>query len=183
MRNGLHFVAGLCSALTLVVAASCSTGLAQQSDSNAAGEAHNISVVTVYFRDVLDGKQYDRLADLCTLDVVMHRPEGDLTYVGVIQAALQKALSAQAMETRINESVASGDFVTVRLTHKVTFSTEQAVLESRVGAFDVKGQTIEWDAMAMFRFRGGRIAEEWVYPDELGQLMQIGTVEVHINGR
>jgi predicted SnoaL-like aldol condensation-catalyzing enzyme len=184
MRHGVRFfIVHLCSASILLFAASCSPEAAQPSDSNAAREAHNTSVVKEYFRDVLDGKRYDRMTDLFTPDVAMHRPEGTLTYLGVILAALQKALSAHTIETTIHETVASGDFVTVRLTHKLTFSREQAVLQSRVGTFDVKGKTIEWDAMAMFRFRDGRIAEEWVSPDELGQLTQIGTVQVVINGQ
>jgi hypothetical protein len=60
---------------------------------------------------------------------------------------------------------------------------KEAFLQSRLGRFDVRGMTVEWEAMAMFRFANGKIAEEWVSNDELGQLMQIGTLELSVKGR
>ena len=42
-------------------------------------------------------------------------------------------------------------------------------MQSRLGRFDVRGKTVEWDAMAMFRFENDKIAEEWVSNDELGR--------------
>ncbi len=82
------------------------------------------------------------------------------------------------METTIHDVMTSGDYVSVRLSHKLTYSTDQAIMQSRLGQFDVRGKTVKWDAMAMFRFENGKIAEEWVSPDELGQLLQIGTLEL-----
>ncbi len=35
----------------------------------------------------------------------------------------------------------------------------------------------------MFRFENGKIAEEWVSNDELGQLLQIGTLELSVKGQ
>ena len=45
---------------------------------------------------------------------------------------------------------------------------------------DVRGKTIQWDAMAIFRFDNGKIAEEWVSRDELGMLMQVGKLELRL---
>jgi predicted ester cyclase len=56
-------------------------------------------------------------------------------------------------------------------------------MQSRLGLFDVRGKTVEWEAMAMFRFENGKIAEEWVSADELGKLMQIGTLELSVKGQ
>ena len=42
----------------------------------------------------------------------------------------------------------------------------------------MRGKTVEWEAMALFRFENGKIAEEWVSNDELVQLMQIGTLDL-----
>jgi predicted ester cyclase len=56
-------------------------------------------------------------------------------------------------------------------------------MQSRLGRFDVRGKTVEWEAMVMFRFKDGKIAEEWVSADELGKLMQIGTLELSVKGQ
>lgn len=99
-----------------------------------------------------------------------------------IHAMFVKGLSPHTIETTIHEMIASGDYVSVRLSHKMTYSTEQAFLQSRLGRFDVQGKTVEWDAIVMFRFEDGKIAEEWISNDELGQLMQIGTLELSVQG-
>jgi ketosteroid isomerase-like protein len=47
---------------------------------------------------------------------------------------------------------------------------------SRLGRHDVAGKPVSWPAIAIFRFRDGKIAEEWVSRDELGMLIQLGVV-------
>jgi predicted ester cyclase len=54
-------------------------------------------------------------------------------------------------------------------------------MQSRLGNFDVRGKTVEWEAMAIFRFENGKIAEEWVSADELRKLMQIGRLELSVD--
>jgi hypothetical protein len=39
-------------------------------------------------------------------------------------------------------------------------------------------QALDWTAIAQFRLKDGKIAEEWVMRDELGMLVQIGRVSV-----
>jgi predicted ester cyclase len=176
-------IAFLCSVLVLFPIASCNPEKGIPADSVALGEEHNKSMVVIYFQEILDGEQYNRMPDVFTPDVVMHRPEGTLTYLGIVQTAFKKALSPHTIETTIHEMIASGDDVSVRLSHRMTYSTEEAFLQSRVGRFDVRGKTVEWEAMAMFHFENGKIAEEWVSNDELGQLLQIGTLELTLNGQ
>jgi hypothetical protein len=45
---------------------------------------------------------------------------------------------------------------------------------SRIGIYNVKGKPVTWEAIAIFRFRNGKIAEEWVSRDELGILLSFG---------
>lgn len=142
-------------------------------------EEEHKAVVMKYFQEILGGKQFDLMPEVFTPDVIMHRPEGTLANLLMIQPVFAATFSPNRLETTVQEMVASDDYVAVRLHHKMTFSTEQAFLQSRLGRYDVRGRTIEWDAMAMFRFEGGKIAEEWVSADELGKLMQIGTLELH----
>ena len=184
MKTNLRFlIAFLCSVLILLPLVSCNAGTQPPVDSVSFREEHNKSMVLQYFQEILDGEQYSRMPEVFTLDVVMHRPEGTLIYIDMIQSAFPKGLSPQTMETTIHEMIASGDYVSVRLSHRMRYSNEEAFLQSRLGQFDVRGKTVEWDAMAMFRFENGKIAEEWVSADELGKLMQIGTLELSVDGQ
>ena len=141
-------------------------------------EEHNKSIVFRYFHDVLDGKQFDIMSELFTTDIVMHRPEGVLSNLNLIQPGFNLGLSPHTLTTTIHDIFASGDRVFVRLSHQMTYSSVKASFRSRIGDFDVSGETIFWDAMAIFRFSDGKIAEEWICRDELGMLMQVGKLEL-----
>lgn len=178
MKTSLRFSSAfLCSVFILFTAISCN------SEPKSVREEHNKTLVTQYFHEILDGKQYSRMPEVLAPNVVMHRPEGTLTYLDTVQIALEKALSPHTMETTIHEMVASGDYVSVRLSHRLTYSTAEAFMRSRLGQFDVRGKTVEWEAMALFRFEYGKIVEEWVSNDELGQLLQIGTLQLSVKGQ
>jgi predicted SnoaL-like aldol condensation-catalyzing enzyme len=172
-------MAFLCSVSVLFSISACikSRSANAPPEPAALGEEHNKAIVQEYFTEILDGKQYTKMPEVMTPNVVMHRPEGDYTYVGVIQETFQKGLGPHMMETSIHEMVASGDYVSVRLSHKLTYSSDEAFMMSRLGRLDARGKTVTWDAMAMFRFKDGKIAEEWVSNDELCQLMQLGRLE------
>ena len=42
----------------------------------------------------------------------------------------------------------------------------------------IKDQELNWPAIVQFRLTDGKIVEEWVMRDELGMLVQMGTVAV-----
>ena len=153
---------------------------AQQKSQSSSLEEHNKSIVLRYIQEVLDGKQYTIMEELFTTDIVMHRPESVLSNLHVIQPIFKSGLSPHTLKTTIHDIFASGDRVFVRLSHKVTYSSVQASFRSRIGDFDVRGKTMNWDAMAIFRFENGKIAEEWVSRDELGMLMQVGKLELRV---
>jgi predicted ester cyclase len=183
MKTNLRFIITfLCSVLILFTITSCNAETKPPADSVSSPEEHNKAIVVQYFQEILDGKQYSQMPDVFTYDVVVHRPEGTLTYMDAVHAMFVKGLSPHTMVTTIHEMIASGDHVSVRLSHRMTYSTEQAFMQSRLGRFDVRGKTVEWEAMVMFRFENGKIAEEWVSADELGKLMQIGRLELSVKG-
>lgn len=183
MKTNIRFKSAfLCSVLILFTIGSCNAEPKLPTDSGTSPEEHNRSIVVQYFHEILDGKQYSQMPDVFTYDVVVHRPEGTLTYMDAMHAMFVKGLSPHTMVTTIHEMVASGDYVSVRLSHQMTYAAEEAFMQSRLGRFDVRGKVVEWEAMAMFRFENGKIAEEWVSNDELGQLMQIGTLELSVEG-
>jgi len=49
-------------------------------------------------------------------------------------------------------------------------------MDQRLGRHDVTGKPVSWPAIVIFRFREGKIAEEWVSRDELGMLIELGLV-------
>ncbi len=50
---------------------------------------------------------------------------------------------------------------------------------SRAGEVRVsKEQELNWNATVQFRLQDGNIVEEWVMRDELGMLVQMGTLAV-----
>ena len=79
---------------------------------------HNKSVALQYFKDVLDGKKFDLMDELFTTDVMMHRPEGELSDLGRIKEIFKSLLSKSKMKTTIHDMIASGDRVVVRLSHE-----------------------------------------------------------------
>ena len=60
-----------------------------------------------------------------------------------------------------------------RLSHRAVNRGEWT---SRLGTHAVAGKTVTWPAIAVFRLREGKIAEEWVSRDELGMLIELGVL-------
>ena len=65
----------------------------------------------------------------------------------------------------------------VRITHRTTVRPH--TFRSRAGEVPVsKEQELNWSAIVQFRLHDGKIVEEWVMRDELGMLVQMGTITV-----
>lgn len=144
-----------------------------------AQEARNKAVVERYFREVLDQKRYDLMPELIARDVVLHRPGFD---VNGLDAAVQRLRAVlqdyTAFSSEISGLVAEGDMVCVRVRHQ-TRTRAGSTFRSRAGEVPIAAeQDLEWQAIVQFRFKDGRIAEEWVMRDELGMLAQLGKITV-----
>ena len=68
----------------------------------------------------------------------------------------------------------------VRLTHQ---GTGVGTYRFRIGNRDVNGKTLKWEAIVIFRFQNGKIAEEWVSRDELGMILSAGVLEAKSDTR
>jgi predicted ester cyclase len=77
-------------------------------------------------------------------------------------------------ETQIHDIFGSGDRLVVRLSH---CGVGGGVWRSRLGNYDVTGKTVNWNAIAIFRFEQQKIIEEWVTRDELAMVLQFGLLE------
>ncbi len=141
-------------------------------------EAANKEIVQRYFREVLDRKKIDLLPELMRKDVVLHRPGFDIVGVEAAMTRLRATLQDYtAFESDVSGIVAEGDMVCVRIRHRTRVKPH--TFRCRAGDVPVaKEQALEWTAIVQFRVSEGRIAEEWVNRDELGMLMQMGTVSV-----
>jgi len=136
----------------------------------------NKALVRRYFAEVLDGKRIDLMPELLREDVVLHRPGFDVVGLEAAMTRLRSTLQDfSAFVSEVSGVVAEGDRVCVRIRHRTRVRPH--TFRSRAGELAVREeQPLEWDAIVQFRIAGGKIAEEWVNRDELGMLLQLGTL-------
>ena len=117
------------------------------------------------------------LEEIVAADCIIHRPEASEPIRGLegFKQALQKILRVYSeFTTTIHDLIAKEDRVACRLSHRAVNGSEWM---RRLGTQAVAGKTVTWPAIAIFRFRDGMIAEEWVKRDELGMLIELGIFE------
>ena len=132
-------------------------------------------VVLSYFHDVLDRGRIELLENLFHPDCAVHRPEGDFTGIDGLRGIVERRKTTYSkFATEVHDIFESGDRVVVRLTHTATGS---GVFRSRIGIHDVKGKSVFWQAIVIFRMKNGKIAEECVSRDELGILLSAGALK------
>ena len=132
-------------------------------------------VVLSFFHDVLDGRKSELLDDLFQPDCVIHRPEGTLKGLAGIRGVVSNNIAAYSkFETEVHDIFESGDRVVARISHRATGA---GVFRSRIGTYNTNGKLVSWDAIAIFRIRDQKIAEEWVSRDELGILLGLGALK------
>lgn len=136
----------------------------------------NKAMVRRYFEEVVDKSKLDIIDEIVTTDCVIHRPEVSEPIRGLeaFRQALEKILQVYSeFKTTIHDVIAEQDRVACRLSHRAVNRDEWT---SRVGKHAVRGKTVTWPAIAIFRIRDGKIAEEWVSRDELGMLIELGVL-------
>ena len=139
-----------------------------------AQESRNKSVVARYFREALDQKKIDVMPELMVPDVILHRPGLDVTGLNAAMQRLRGVLQDySAFSTELSGLMAEGDMVSVRVLHRVRMRPH--TYRSRAGEVKIaEERNLQWTAIVQFRFKDGKIAEEWVMRDELGMLIQMG---------
>jgi predicted ester cyclase len=136
----------------------------------------NKGIVRRYFEEVVDKRKLDILNEIATTDCIIHRPEASEPIRGLeaFKHALERILQVYSQfTTTIHDLIAEDDRVACRLSHRAVNRGEWT---SRIGRHAVAGKTVSWPAIAIFRIRDGKIAEEWVNRDELGMLIDLGIV-------
>ena len=136
----------------------------------------NKEIVRCYFEEALDKRNLDVLDEIIATDCIIHRPEVSEPIRGLeaFTQALKRILEVYGeFATTIHDLIAEDDRVACRLSHRAVNRGEWT---SRLGTHAVAGKTVTWPAIAIFRVRDGKIAEEWVSRDELGMLIELGVL-------
>ena len=131
-------------------------------------EARNKELVGEFFA-AIDGGDLGRVRELVSDDLALHvtglpEPLGEAELIG----AIEMFYAAFPDNTHvIEQTIAEGDVVAVRLTQ---YATHQGEYEG----IAVTGKRVTIGAMHMMRFVDGVITEWWALEDNLGLMQQLG---------
>ncbi|MGO8987228.1 MAG: ester cyclase [Candidatus Korobacteraceae bacterium] len=133
-----------------------------------AGEQErNKQISRSFFEEVLDQGQFDKYAASHAPDFVAHAGDHDATLEEDIAAAKEERKALPDMRVHVNQMIAEGDLVAVYWTAAGT-NTQAGM------GFPATGRKIEIDGMTFFRFKAGKIREEWSAWDMLSVMRQAG---------
>jgi predicted ester cyclase len=145
--------------------------------------APNKAIVRRYFEEALDKRNLEILPEIVSADCIIHRPETPEPIIGLaaFRQTLERILQSYSeFSTTIHDLIAEDDRVACRLSHR---AVNRGDWKSRIGCHAVAGKKVSWQAIAIFRFHGGKIAEEWVNRDELGMLIELDVIKpMHLGG-
>jgi len=133
-------------------------------------------VVARYF-EALEKGEPSTIPELFATDCRVYRPELTDPLIGIdaVKAVVTRAHRYfDKFKATILDMIEDGDMVAVRVKHEAVYRGEW---RTRIGNFDVAGRPTSWEAMALFRLRDGKIAEERVFRDELGMLLNVGALK------
>jgi steroid delta-isomerase-like uncharacterized protein len=153
------------TSLLLSLFVTCIPGLAQQP----AEQERNKQIARSFFEEVLSQGHLDRYAESHSEDFVAHAENHEATLEEDIAAAREERKALPDMRVTVNQLVAEKDLVAVYWT-AVGTNTQAGM------GFPATGKKIKIDGMTLFRFKSGRIWEEWSVWDMLSVMRQAGLV-------
>ena len=148
------------SLLFIVTALPCQAGSANKQEKNKA-------VAREFFEEVLGQGKLDEYSDFHTADFVGHGSERDFTLAEDLAAAREERTAVPDMQFAVNHIMAEGDMVVVHWTASGT-NTQPGM------GLPATGKPIKTSGMTLFRFRAGKISEEWGVWCMLSVLEQVG---------
>jgi steroid delta-isomerase-like uncharacterized protein len=147
----------------LLLLVTCVPLIAQQ----AAEQERNKQISRSFFEEVLDQGRFDKYAESHATDFVAHGGDHDATLEEDIAAAKEERKALPDMTVRVNQIIAERDLVAVSWTAAGT-NTHAGM------GFPATGKKIKIDGMTFFRFKAGKICEEWSAWDMLSVMRQAG---------
>jgi steroid delta-isomerase-like uncharacterized protein len=130
-------------------------------------QERNKQIARSFFEEVLDQGHLDRYAESHAPDFVVHIRDHDGTLEEDMAAAREERQAMPDLRMTINEMVAERDLVAVHWTGSGT-NTQAGM------GFPATGKAIRITGMTLFRFKAGKISEEWSFWDMLSVLRQAG---------
>lgn len=148
--------AWLCAFMCLI----CLPATGQQ----ASEQEKNKAVARNFFEQVLDQGRVEKYADSHAHDFVAHASDHDAKLQEDMAAAKEERKALPDMHVKVNQMVAERDMVVVYWTAFGT-NTGQGI------GIPATGKRITVPGMTLFRFKAGKIKEEWGVFD-MGSAMQ-----------
>jgi len=127
----------------------------------------NKAIAQSFFEEVLSRGQLEKYGEFHSKDFVAHAGDRTGTLEEDLAYAREERKALPDMSFRVNRMVAEKDLVAVHVT--VTGTNTQAGM-----GFPATGKKISSDGMTIFRFKDGKICEEWNVFDMLTVMRQAG---------
>jgi steroid delta-isomerase-like uncharacterized protein len=151
------------TAFLLMLSVVCMPAVAQAP----AEQETNKQIARSFFEEVLDQGRFDRYADSHARDFVAHGTNRDYTLDDDMAAAKEERKAVPDMRVKVSQILAEHDLVAV---YWIVSGTN-----TQAGAgFPATGKKIKIDGMTIFRFKAGKISEEWSVWDNLSVMRQLG---------
>ncbi len=149
--------------LWMVLAIVCLPALAQETKQ----QERNKAVARSFFEDVLDKGHLDKYAKSHAADFVAHGAGRTASLEEDMAAAREQRKALPDMRVVVHEIVAERDFV-------VTYWTASGTNTGEGLGFPPTGKRISVPGMTLFRFRDGKISEEWSVFNMASAMQQAG---------
>jgi len=151
------------SPLLLLMLAFCVPAMAQK-----AGELErNKQVARSFFEEVLDQGHLEKYAESHTKDFVAHASDHDATLEEDMGMANEERKAFPDLRMKVNEILAERDLV-------VVYWTASGTNTGAGMGYPATGKTMKVSGMTLFRFKAGKISEEWNAWCMLSVLRQLG---------
>jgi steroid delta-isomerase-like uncharacterized protein len=130
-------------------------------------QERNKEVARSFFEEVLGKGRLEKYAESHAKDFVAHGENHEATLEEDMAAAKEERKALPDMKVEVNQILAERDLVAVYWT--VSGTNTQAGM-----GFPATGKKIKIDGMTIFRFKAGKICEEWSVWDMLSVMRQAG---------
>ena len=127
----------------------------------------NKAAARTFFEEVLGQGKLEKYSDFHATDFVAHSAERDFTLAEDLAVAREERAAMPDMQFAVNHIVAEGDLVVVHWTVWGT-NTHPGM------GLPATGKPIKTSGMTLFRFKAGKISEEWNAWNMLSVLKQAG---------
>lgn len=130
-------------------------------------QERNKEVARSFFEEVLGQGHLDKYGESHAKDFVAHGENREYTLEQDLAAAKEERKALPDMTVKVNQILAEQDLVAVYWTSSGT-NTQAGM------GFPATGKKIKVDGMTLFRFKDGKICEEWSVWDMLSVMRQAG---------